>query len=169
MTKPRAKEGDWTASKNGKWWAATSADRFVLKTRKSVSGCIEWQGHTLHGYGRFKRARLQAFAHRIAYELFIGEIPKGLFVLHHCDNRLCVNPVHLFAGDAADNVADMIQKGRRGDPYRNTKITADDATEIRRRVAAGKLQKHVAVEFGISKGQVSKIILNQNWKTGNGK
>ncbi len=51
-------------------------------------------------------------AHRVAYRLFIGRIPKGMFVLHKCDVRLCCNPDHLFLGNQQRNLEDMASKGR---------------------------------------------------------
>lgn len=90
------------------------ADRFWPKVQKG-DGCWEWQGSRLpHGYGHLTiPGRGVPYAHRISWELTHGEIPDGLWVLHHCDNPPCVRPDHLFLGTAQDNVDDSIRKGRR--------------------------------------------------------
>jgi hypothetical protein len=78
------------------------------------SGCWAWlRGVDHKGYGEFKRMARKRKAHRYAYELYLGSIPTGKFVCHSCDNPACVNPGHLFLGDAVDNVRDCIRKGRR--------------------------------------------------------
>lgn len=90
------------------------ADRFWEKVTKG-DGCWEWQGARIpHGYGNMTVPdHGHDYAHRISWQLHNGEIPAGLWVLHHCDNPPCVRPDHLFLGTAQDNVDDSIRKGRR--------------------------------------------------------
>lgn len=79
------------------------------------SGCWLWTGGTVQpgGYGVFApRTSPQTTAHRVSWMLFVGPIPDGLQVCHHCDVRLCVNPDHLFLGTSQDNHSDMVRKKR---------------------------------------------------------
>src|SRR5579872_970926 len=79
-----------------------------------ATGCWNWTASTIgKGYGQCNVRRLkERFAHRVSYRAYKGEIPAGQDVLHTCDNKLCVNPRHLFLGTKKDNAQDMKAKER---------------------------------------------------------
>jgi hypothetical protein len=128
--------------------------------------CWEWTGTKLGNYGRFgKGEKNRDLSHRHAYKLLRGDIPKGMFVCHKCDNRACCNPNHLFLGTAADNVADMISKGRSKFPNRNTLLTKEVVLAVRAlRESKNLSYKELAIMFSITKSAVAHIIKRRTWK-----
>lgn len=91
----------------------TGFGRFWSKVNiGAADACWPWLASTKNGYGQINVGGEISYAHRLSYEFANGEIPSGLFVCHRCDNKSCVNPVHLFLGTQQDNMDDMIAKGR---------------------------------------------------------
>ena len=87
--------------------------KLLLQKIKKDKGCWLWQGKgRVKAYGKLTLNKTTWLAHRAAYFLFTGSIPKGVFVLHRCDRPLCINPKHLFLGTQRDNMNDARTKGR---------------------------------------------------------
>ena len=88
-----------------------------------MSGCWLWIKQTSKkGYGQIQEGlRRHIAAHRLSYEMHIGEIPKDMLVCHRCDVRCCVNPQHLFIGTPQDNTDDMHRKNRWVKPWSRRK------------------------------------------------
>lgn len=85
--------------------------RFMRKVKiNQENGCWIWTGciNKVTKYGHTHNES----AHRVIWKLIYGNIPKGMQILHHCDNPPCVNPYHLFLGTAKDNMHDRDKKGR---------------------------------------------------------
>lgn len=102
----------------GDFMFESAIERFWSKVNKSTDGCWHWAAtKNPSGYGSFWIAGKIMLAHRIAWLLTGHAIPDGLWVLHRCDVRDCVNPSHLFTGTRHDNIDDAIQKGRMRSDY----------------------------------------------------
>jgi len=130
------------------------------------SGCIEWVGATAHGYGNINLGGNKwRLAHRVAWELEHGPVQDGLWVLHSCDNPLCVNVEHLFLGTHDDNMEDMVSKGRsrKGVEHHNARLCDQDVCDIRYRHAAGENRQKIAADYGIAPGYVNKIVRREVW------
>lgn len=125
--------------------------------------CLEYQGgrHPA-GYGQMTFLGQKMYAHRHAYELVYGAVPRGLFVLHRCDNPPCCEPKHLYAGTRADNTRDMVERGRNhvpagGESHRWTKLTDAQIRWAREQRAAGWLLQAIADELDVDESYMSRI------------
>lgn len=129
-------------------------ERFARKVIKT-DGCWLWQGKpNSEGYGRFQVENLTDYAHRWAYYFEHGS-QQGLFVLHRCDNRLCIRPDHLFLGTTQDNTRDACMKGRH--TGRPRVVSLADREKIRAVLATGLSQRAVGRLFHCSQATVSEI------------
>jgi hypothetical protein len=147
-------------------------ERFWSKVdRRSAGDCWEWQAccHR-QGYGWFyRKGGQQVLAHRYSYELHHGSLRRRDKVLHTCDNPRCVNPSHLRLGTQADNVHDMMAKGRspvigvNGESNHQSKLTRTDVVEIRWRVLAGASLPELAERYGVSVRTIRAIEKGEHW------
>lgn len=139
---------------------------FEDKYIKLDNGCWQWTANiSTNGYGQISRNKTTCRAHRIAYNLYIGEIPEGMVVCHKCDNKLCVNPDHLFIGTQEDNIRDCLNKDRNAYGSRNAKakLKEDDIFSIKVRYKNGVTMQEIGNIFGVSKNTISQVINNKTW------
>lgn len=172
----RRTDAEWAkrrfcTSRCGRRWgiAQVSEDDLRTKIRKvsavdPATGCWNFTGAARNkGYGQISIRGKVTLAHRAAYELFLGPIPSGLQICHRCDNPLCINPSHLFAGSAEENMQDAAKKGRtaRGGNHPCAKLTEADARAIR---GMEGHPREIARRFNVSPSAVIGIRLRRTWK-----
>lgn len=133
---------------------------FLRKTEThglSEDECWSWGGAGKgNGYGNVNVLGRTTGAHRVSYQLFVGDIPDGMDVCHKCDNRWCVNPRHLFVGSRSTNMKDMKLKGR-GAGGNRKHLKETHIQEIRRRLNAGARPRDVAEQMGVNYSTVTAI------------
>lgn len=122
------------------------------------SGCWLWLRSTDPcGYGRISIKRKLFAAHRFFYEQYKGEIPSGMVICHTCDVPSCVNPDHLRAGTHADNMRDMVEKGRWKPASGYRRLSADAKEKILVALSGSLHVAKVARLFGVSPTAIRKI------------
>ena len=134
-----------------------------------ITGCWLWLGSvTEHGYGTATVKRKSFKAHRLSWEVHIGPIPNGLWVLHKCDVPLCVNPNHLFLGTRQDNIADMMRKRRQqrkaGVDSTNAKLNPRIVSIMRKLHNDGVTYRAIAKMFEVNNTTVYHAVVGHTWK-----
>lgn len=134
--------------------------RFWAQTREQGE-CLIYTAdkqNNSRAYAKIRIAGRAILAHRYAYELVCGPIPKGKQVNHTCDNRLCVRPEHLWVGSQSKNIIDMYSKGRG-----RSRLTPALVREIRGWLRTGKRPLELAQHFGVHIYTILRIQRNQSW------
>ena len=142
-------------------------DKFVTIDLKSQ--CWIWTGSkNKKNYGCIHFKGKTRIAHRLAYELYKGQIPKGLLVCHNCDNPSCINPDHLFLGTNQDNSNDKFSKNREkilyGQSNGNSKLTTNEVVNIKRMLISGYTPTEISRKFNVSDGAIFSIRDNNTWR-----
>jgi hypothetical protein len=134
-----------------------------------VGSCWIWTGNKPDGrYGHFSVDGKTTKAHRWIYEQFYCQLADAEIVRHKCDNPPCVNPAHLQCGSFSDNTRDAIERGRwpdrQGEKHPLARLSESDVLTIRRRAACGETQNTLAIEYGLSRQHIGKIVRRENWR-----
>jgi hypothetical protein len=165
-------------------WVETCIERVPF------SGCWIWM-RTTNGAGKYGRGGygighpegIRVYMHRWVYQITHGAIPDGMMVCHRCDIRCCINPDHLYLGDAMSNHIDKVVRGRarspgakgdanatrkypgltRGGNNGRAKLCLDDITAIRTAYTNGEQQRSIACRYGIGQSQISRICRGASW------
>ncbi len=158
----------------------TLAERLLAHVSPEPNtGCWLFVASDKNRYPRMRMgAGRQESVHRISWELSRGPVPDGLSVCHRCDVPPCVNPAHLFLGTQADNVHDMIRKGRanhppppshkhraRGEAHGSAKLSAAQVRAIHDAVLlSGERSSRVAARYSVSPTLVCRIAAEKIWR-----
>lgn len=133
--------------------------RFWDKVDKSTEGCWNWLSCTdAGGYAEFFWHGRATKASRLIFAWANGGVPNGLFVLHTCDNRRCVNPGHLYAGTHRDNMNDMAARTAA------RKLSPDQVQEILYQYdVLGKTQVELGMQYQVDHVAIGQLLRGQTW------
>lgn len=108
-------------------------------------------------------------AHRLSYAFANNvELSRDIYVCHKCDNPGCVNPAHLFLGDARINAHDAMRKDRHGHgESHGMHVLTSDAVQHIRRIVASQTGKggELARKFGVTRHTIFAIKKGLTWKS----
>lgn len=131
-------------------------------------GCWLWKGYIRkNGYGSVTIKGKSYHTHVVSYkEYYNEEIPKGMCVLHSCNNPACINPAHLRLGTHQDNMDDMTNADRqaKGSKNGNSVLNEDQVRQIKILLKNGATKRSVAEAFGVSFNAIKDLKKGRTWK-----
>ena len=141
----------------------------VYKVDYLDTPCHECTSHSIgtHGYPEKDSNGRRGIMARYIYEHYTNVIiPNNVHLMHLCDNKLCINPLHLTIGTRQDNINDCVAKGRhaRGSVNGHAKLTEEQVKEIRIKNNKGYSNEDLAKEYKVSNSVISEIKTYKSWK-----
>lgn len=136
----------------------------ILSRIKIGDGCWEWTGSKdTGGYGSVKLYNKLHLVHRLIYQIFKKRSLKDIG--HTCDKPSCCNPMHLAAMTEAENMQDMVRKGRsaKGSSSGVSKLTEAQVYEIKLKLKARIMSKDLAVQYAVNPSTIKAIKLGTTW------
>lgn len=126
---------------------------------KKSDECWPWTGSTNKVYGKIRVGKRSVAAHRLSWELHNGPIPEGKFILHRCDNPLCVNPNHLYCGTQSDNLSDRAWRNPNNQGGMPSRLSLDNIKSMKSLYSTGKYtQAEIGTMFGVSPRHAGRMI-----------
>ena len=159
----------------------TIEEKLLNNKQIDENGCWNWTGakispkNSKFRYGCIAVGNGKTeLVHRLSYQFWIGEIPKGFFVCHKCDNPACFNPDHLFVGTNTDNMRDKVKKGRsytgnhKGENNAGSKLTEKQVVKVKKYLTKKGMTvdatKYAAKKLGVSYSGIADIRDGKTWK-----
>lgn len=127
--------------------------------------CWNWRKpKKSNGYGYCFYQGKNWRAHRLAWLFTYNRKPKGL-ILHSCDNRACVNPVHLREGTYKDNAQDKVDRDRqaKGEGHGNAKLNNKIVRSIRQMFTNGLSRSEIARNLKVGRYSVNRVCSRKSW------
>lgn len=132
-------------------------------------GCWDWKTKSRsEKYVRmdYAKGKPKISIHVYSWKVNFGDVPKGMYVCHKCDNTRCSNPQHLFLGTAKDNNRDCVNKDRhpKGERHGNAKLTEEIVKKIRHFLKMKIVATEIARQLKVSLHAIYHIKNGKTWK-----